>query len=93
MRSNPSGVYSSRMSSPRHTVIVADDLPEMRNSVAKLLRPDFSVVAAVADGRALIEAHAWLRSGDWIVTGGDVSAKFTIVSTFAFGKGPVHLND
>lgn len=38
----------------------------------------------VARGRdAAVDAHAWLRSGDVFVTGGDGSHRFTVVSTFA----------
>jgi hypothetical protein len=38
--------------------------------------------AAQDDNRKLI-AHAWLRAGDMIVTGGAAKDRFTVVSTFA----------
>jgi len=42
--------------------------------------------AAREQDRELI-AHAWLRCGDTIVTGGEEMAKFTIVSSFIHGGG------
>lgn len=34
-----------------------------------------------------LTAHAWLRSGDFYVTGSDVMKKFTVVAKFAKKKG------
>jgi hypothetical protein len=38
---------------------------------------------ARAGERAGVEAHAWVRSGTFFVTGGEARARFTVVSTFA----------
>lgn len=35
------------------------------------------------DGKVVLEAHAWLRSGTIIVTGAELRQRFKVVSTFA----------
>lgn len=40
----------------RSRVIIADDNKEMRDTVCRILSPEFEVVSAVADGRALVDA-------------------------------------
>ncbi len=40
----------------RARVLIADDNKEMRDTVVRLLENDFEVVAAVGDGRALVDA-------------------------------------
>lgn len=49
------------MSEPRPRVLLADDHPMMLAGLRKLLEPDFEVVAAVMDGRQLLEAAQRLR--------------------------------
>ena len=46
------------MDSPR--IVVADDLPEIRDKVAQLLRDDFDVVGSAQNGEEAIEAAAAL---------------------------------
>ena len=55
------------MSNVRPRVLLADDHPLMLDGLRKLLEPDFEVVAAVRDGRELLEAAERLRP-DLIVT-------------------------
>lgn len=43
------------------TILLADDHEALRNSVAKMLAPDYDVVGAVCDGAALLEAAALLH--------------------------------
>lgn len=45
----------------RARILVADDHELMRERVVRLLRNDFEVVEAVADGKALLEAAARLK--------------------------------
>ena len=40
----------------RSRVVIADDNKEMRDTVIRLLAPEFEVVVAVSDGRALVDA-------------------------------------
>jgi DNA-binding NarL/FixJ family response regulator len=40
----------------RVRVLIADDNKEMRDTVVRLLENDFEIVAAVGDGRALVDA-------------------------------------
>ena len=47
------------MASPR--VVVADDMPEMRESVTQLLRHDFDIVGSAQNGEEAIEAAALLN--------------------------------
>lgn len=42
-------------------VILADDNKEMRDTVRRLLAPEFEVVGSVADGQALVDAVALLE--------------------------------
>jgi len=42
-------------------VILADDNKEMRDTVVRLLEPEFDIVGTVADGRALVEAVTELQ--------------------------------
>ncbi len=37
------------------------------------------------EGAAAVEAHAWLRAGTMIVTGGEGHEQFTVVSSYADG--------
>ncbi|MBV8517042.1 MAG: lasso peptide biosynthesis B2 protein [Acidobacteria bacterium] len=39
----------------------------------------------VARGETKVEAHAWVRSGDYYLTGGAERARYAVVSTFADG--------
>jgi len=55
------------MSNVRPRVLLADDHPLMLGGLRKLLEPDFDVVAAVRDGRELLEAAEKLRP-DLVVT-------------------------
>lgn len=55
------------MSNARPRVLIADDHPLMLGGLRKLLEPDFEVVAAVRDGRELLEAAERLRP-DLVVT-------------------------
>jgi DNA-binding NarL/FixJ family response regulator len=55
------------MSATRPRVLLADDHPLMLDGLRKLLEPDFEVVAAVKDGRELLEAAVRLRP-DLVVT-------------------------
>jgi DNA-binding NarL/FixJ family response regulator len=48
-------------------VVLADDHPMMLEGLRKLLRPDFEVVGAVTDGRALLEAAERLQP-DLVIT-------------------------
>ena len=52
---------------PRYRLIVADDHAETRAGLCRLLEAEFDVVAAVADGRALVETAEEL-SPDGVVT-------------------------
>ncbi len=45
----------------RARILIAEDHELMRNQVVRLLRRDFDVVEAVANGRALLEAVARLK--------------------------------
>ena len=45
----------------RARIVVADDHELMREQVARLLKREFDVIAAVADGKALLEAAARLK--------------------------------
>lgn len=45
--------------------------------------PNTLYLGVARNDRAAVEAHAWLRSGDVIVTGAAGSSNFTVVSTFA----------
>jgi DNA-binding NarL/FixJ family response regulator len=47
------------MASPR--VLLADDLAEIRERVAELLRPDFNIVASTQNGQQAIEAATTLH--------------------------------
>jgi DNA-binding NarL/FixJ family response regulator len=47
--------------SRRVSVILADDNKEMRDTVVRLLEPEFDIIGAVADGRALVEAVTELK--------------------------------
>ncbi|HSS48345.1 MAG TPA: response regulator transcription factor [Thermoanaerobaculia bacterium] len=49
------------MSPARPIVLLADDHPMVLEGLAKLLSPDFEIVGAVTDGRALLEAAALWR--------------------------------
>lgn len=40
-------------------------------------------LGAAQDDNGRLLAHAWLRSGDMILTGGAAKSRFTVVSTFA----------
>ena len=51
----------------RPRVLLADDHPMMLDGLRKLLEPDFEVVAAVMDGRELLESAQRLRP-DLIIT-------------------------
>ena len=51
----------------RNTILLADDDPNLLESVQKLLEPEFNVVACVSDGYELIEAAKSLVP-DLIVT-------------------------
>ena len=42
-------------------VLLADDLPEIRERVAELLRPDFDIVAIAQNGREAVESAATLN--------------------------------
>ena len=53
------------MGCPR--IVVADDNPEMRQRVAKLLQSNFDVVSSVADGKQAIESALTL-SPDVLIT-------------------------
>lgn len=55
------------MSNARPRVLIADDHPLMLGGLSKLLEPDFEVVAAVKDGRELLEAAERLRP-DLVIT-------------------------
>ncbi|HWM94319.1 MAG TPA: response regulator transcription factor [Thermoanaerobaculia bacterium] len=55
------------MSEVRPRVLLADDHPMMLDGLRKLLEPDFEVVAAVMDGRELLEAAERLRP-DLVIT-------------------------
>lgn len=61
------------MSEVRPRVVLADDHPLMLNGLRKLLESDFEVVAAVRNGRELLEAAQRLRP-DLVVT--DISMPF-----------------
>ncbi len=50
------------MSKRRYRVLLADDHPMMLEGLRKLLEPEYDVVGAVADGLALLEAAAFLRT-------------------------------
>ncbi len=60
---HPGGTSSER----RPTVLLADDHPMMLEGLKKLLEPEFHVVAAVTDGRALLEIAA-RRRPDLVIT-------------------------
>ena len=47
--------------SKRQRVLVADDNQEMRNTVIRLLAPNYEVVGAVGNGQALVEAESELN--------------------------------
>jgi DNA-binding NarL/FixJ family response regulator len=47
------------MSRPR--ILVADDHPQVREALRKLLEPAFDVIGCVSDGRALVKAAVELR--------------------------------
>lgn len=51
----------------RLRVVLADDHPMMLEGLRKLLKPDFEVVGAVTDGRALLEAAQRLQP-DLVIT-------------------------
>ena len=51
----------------RLRVVLADDHPMMLEGLRKLLKPDFEVVGAVSDGRALLEAAERLQP-DLVIT-------------------------
>lgn len=55
------------MSNVRPKVLLADDHPMVLDGLRKLLDPDFEVVAAVRDGRELLEAALRLRP-DLVIT-------------------------
>ncbi|HVG06856.1 MAG TPA: response regulator transcription factor [Thermoanaerobaculia bacterium] len=55
------------MTEIRPRVLIADDHPMMLDGLRKLLEPDFEVVAAVRNGRELLEAAERLRP-DLVVT-------------------------
>jgi hypothetical protein len=38
------------------------------------------------EGEKGLSAHAWLRSGTLVLTGGPGKERFTVISTFAEGK-------
>ncbi len=61
------------MSQMRPRVLLADDHPMMLDGLRKLLEPDCEVVAAVRDGRQLLEAAERLRP-DLVIT--DISMPF-----------------
>ena len=52
---------------PQLRVLVADDNPDMRKTVAHLLEEEFDVVGIVADGRSLVEAASRLKPNIGIV--------------------------
>ncbi len=49
------------MPAPPIRVVVADDHPELRESLRSLLAPTFDVVAAVADGPSLVQVATDLQ--------------------------------
>jgi len=55
------------MPSSRLRVVLADDHPMMLEGLRKLLKPDFEVVGAVTDGRALVAAAERLQP-DLVIT-------------------------
>ena len=55
------------MSAMRPRVLLADDHPMVLDGLRKLLEPDFEVVAAVTDGRDLLEAAQRLQP-DLVIT-------------------------
>ena len=61
------------MSNLRPRVLLADDHPMVLDGLRKLLEPDFEVVAAVTDGRELLEAAQRLQP-DLVIT--DISMPF-----------------
>jgi DNA-binding NarL/FixJ family response regulator len=52
---------------PRHRVLLADDHADTFRSWRALLEPEFEVIGAVGDGRALVDAYERLRP-DVVVT-------------------------
>jgi DNA-binding NarL/FixJ family response regulator len=60
--SNPAGCVS-----PKIRILLADDNPELLAQVQESLGGEFEIVAAVADGRALLEAFDRLKP-DVVVT-------------------------
>ena len=46
---------------PRTRILLADDHKDIRDSVLRLLEPEFEIVGAVQDGRALIEAASKMK--------------------------------
>lgn len=52
---------ANNTNSERLRVLIADDNKEMRETVARLLRPGFDVVGAVGDGRSLVRAESELE--------------------------------
>lgn len=47
----------------RPTILLADDHAVLRDGLVRLLEPEFEVIGALADGRALVEEAARLRPG------------------------------
>lgn len=57
----PEDRFSAGGLAGRPRLIVADDYPEMRVAVARLLKPDFEIVTTVSHGVAALEAVTLLR--------------------------------
>ncbi|MCC6395077.1 MAG: response regulator transcription factor [Bryobacterales bacterium] len=67
MAQNVRETYSGARETPRIRIVVADDNAGLRTEIQRSLGGEFEVLAAVADGRALIEAFDRLKP-DVVVT-------------------------